>query len=73
MELIESELKRHQIEVDASISQEIIDYKEAIGFAFLGLRTLRAKPTVMASVTGAKIEASCGSIHLPPKGARAFL
>lgn len=73
MELIESELKRHQIEVDASISTEIIDYKEAIGFAFLGLRTLRAKPTVMASVTGAKIEASCGSIHLPPSGARAFL
>lgn len=72
MDLIQSQFERHQIEIDASISQEIIDYKEAIGFAFLGLRTLRGKPTVISSVTGAEIEAPCGSIHLPPRGAVSF-
>ncbi|MEL6133639.1 MAG: anhydro-N-acetylmuramic acid kinase, partial [Bacteroidota bacterium] len=45
-----------------------IDYKEAIIFAFLGLRTLLGNPTTLASVTGAPEDLVTGSIHLPPKG-----
>ena len=45
-----------------------IDFKEAIVFAFLGLQVLLGRPNTLASVTGAKIDALCGSIHLPPSG-----
>lgn len=72
MEKIAAAISQYAIEVDNSISTDIIDYKEAIGFAFLGLRTLTGKPTVMASVTGAEVEAVCGSIHLPPQKAPSF-
>jgi anhydro-N-acetylmuramic acid kinase len=49
----------------ASESVNLIDFKEAIIFAFLGLRTLTGKPNTLPSVTGAKHAAVSGSIHLP--------
>jgi anhydro-N-acetylmuramic acid kinase len=49
-----------------------VDYKEAIVFGFLGLRTLLGKPTTLARTTGAKHDVVTGSIHLPPTGKFAF-
>lgn len=46
-------------------SQELIDYKEALIFAFLGLQTLLGRPNILTSVTGARSAAVAGSIHLP--------
>jgi anhydro-N-acetylmuramic acid kinase len=43
----------------------VVDYKEALIFAYLGLLRLRGKPTVLASATGCKKPMSTGSIHLP--------
>lgn len=44
-------------------SQEIIDFKEAIIFAFLGARYLRNETTTVQSVTGAKMEVCSGCFH----------
>jgi anhydro-N-acetylmuramic acid kinase len=46
-------------------SKEIIDFKEAIVFAFLGARYLRNEPTTIASVTGAKRDICSGVLHIP--------
>lgn len=46
-------------------SKEIIAYKEAIIFAYLGLACLLRISNVWASVTGAKQNSIAGSIHLP--------
>ena len=43
--------------------EKIIDYKEAIVFAFLGARYLRNESTNVPSVTGAKRELSTGVYH----------
>ena len=51
-----------------AISKEVIDYKEALIFAFLGLQTLLGRPNALASVTGAKMDVCGGSIHLPAGG-----
>lgn len=50
-----------------------VDYKEAIVFGFLGLRTLLGLPTTLARTTGARHDVVTGSIHLPPRGQTAFL
>ena len=50
------------------LPRDVIDFKEAIIFAFLGLQTLLGRPNTLASVTGAQIDTCSGSIHLPPKG-----
>lgn len=44
-------------------SEEIIDFKEAIIFAFLGARYLRNETTTVKSVTGASSEVSSGAFH----------
>ncbi|MDZ7741353.1 MAG: anhydro-N-acetylmuramic acid kinase [Bacteroidota bacterium] len=45
--------------------KKIIDYKEALVFAFLGLLRRENKINCLASVTGARQDSSCGSIFLP--------
>ena len=43
--------------------EEVIDFKEAIVFAFLGARYLRNEPTTISSVTGAKLSLCTGVFH----------
>ena len=65
MERLSFYLEKRNITIDTTISDEVIDFKEAIIFAFLGLRTLTGKTNTLASVTGAKMAAVSGAIHLP--------
>lgn len=46
-------------------NKEIIEFKEALIFAFLGLRYLEGKHNALASVTGAQKNVCGGSLHLP--------
>ena len=73
IDCIQQELSSLKVEVDNSVSDELVDYKEAIGFAFLGLRTLTGKTTTLDTVTGASESSVTGSIHLPPAGGWALL
>ncbi len=45
--------------------EQIIDMKEAIVFAFLGVLRLRGEINCLASVTGAKRDSCSGAIYLP--------
>lgn len=60
----------HRLQVHTSCtitipSAEMIAFKEAIIFAFLGCRRLRHETTTLASVTGAARSISSGAIYLP--------
>lgn len=44
---------------------QIVDYKEALVFAFLGLLRAEGKTNVLSSVTGAKSDSCSGKIWLP--------
>ena len=44
---------------------ELISYKEALIFAFLGLKKFRGEINVYRSVTGAAMDSCSGEIHLP--------
>lgn len=46
-------------------SAQIIDFKEAIIFAFLGVLRLREEPNCLRSVTGANYDHAGGAIYLP--------
>jgi anhydro-N-acetylmuramic acid kinase len=46
-------------------SAEIINYKEAIVMGFIGVLRLLEEVNVLASVTGAKRDTSCGDIYNP--------
>jgi len=46
-------------------NKELIDFKEAIIFAFLGYRYLQNKPNNIPSVTGAAVEVVGGTLHTP--------
>jgi anhydro-N-acetylmuramic acid kinase len=46
-------------------SKEIIDYKEALIFAFLGMMRLRGEPNTLASVTGAARDSIGGAVYSP--------
>ncbi len=56
------------IEADLSAPESWVDFKEAIIFAFLGLRVLQGKSTSLATVTGAPFDVVGGAIHLPATG-----
>ena len=53
---------KHQVVVP---SDDIIDYKEALVFAFLGLLRSRNEINVLKSVTGAESDSCSGKIHHP--------
>jgi len=60
------ELLREKVQNEIVIpSDEIINFKEAIIFGFLGLLRWLGKTNVFASVTGAKRDTSSGAIYLP--------
>jgi anhydro-N-acetylmuramic acid kinase len=44
-------------------SREIIDYKEALIFAFLGILRYLGKENILRSATGAKIDSIGGTVH----------
>ncbi|KEZ94003.1 MULTISPECIES: anhydro-N-acetylmuramic acid kinase [Nonlabens] len=46
-------------------NKELIEYKEALIFAFLGVLKLRNENNCLASVTGASMDHSSGKIYLP--------
>lgn len=46
-------------------AREVIDFKEAIVFAFLGLLRWRGEANTLCSVTGARADSIGGAIHLP--------
>lgn len=48
-------------------SEDIIDYKEAIVFAFIGLLRSRKEVNILKSVTGAESDSSSGKIFQPNK------
>jgi anhydro-N-acetylmuramic acid kinase len=64
MEVLEQQLKMQGIHIIPSPPQ-LIDYKEALIFAYLGLQTLLGLPNNMPDATGAKKAICCGSIHQP--------
>jgi anhydro-N-acetylmuramic acid kinase len=68
LEQIRTAIAPMGITVDEATPTAWVDYKEAIVFAFLGLRTLTGRTTTLASATGARQDAVTGSIHLPPDG-----
>lgn len=59
VQLLEKDFKGKLIRPD----QEIIDFKEALIFAFLGARFLRNETTTLKEVTGAKIDLRTGVLH----------
>lgn len=46
--------------------KELIDYKEAICFAYLGLMRILEKQNVSLHVTGARLNSSSGAVYLAP-------
>ena len=67
MEELEKSIAPLGIKIE-SLPKNIVDFKEAIIFAFLGLQTILGRPNILASVTGAKLDVCGGSIHLPKDG-----
>ncbi len=57
-----SKMSKHEIIIPDTM---IIDYKEALIFAFLGVLKLESKVNVLSSVTGAISDSSSGKIWLP--------
>lgn len=68
MDCLKNALEPLEITFSEVPDERIINLKEAIVFAFLGLTTLLGKPNILASVTGAERDICGGSIHLPPRG-----
>jgi anhydro-N-acetylmuramic acid kinase len=68
MNKLKEKISPYNIEVADNIGNEMIDFKEAIIFAFLGLRTLTNLPNTLTEVTGASMPAVSGAIHLPSNG-----
>lgn len=67
MEELGKSIAARGIEIE-SLPKSVVDYKEALIFAFLGMFTLLGKPNIFSAVTGAKSDNLGGSIHLPPGG-----
>jgi anhydro-N-acetylmuramic acid kinase len=72
MQQIASQIEANHIQI-VEADNAIVDFKEAIIFAFLGLFTLLGKPNTLAKATGTPDAVLGGSIHLPAKGFRPLL
>jgi len=55
-------LTKHKLVIPSEL---IIDYKEALIFAFLGVLRVREEVNCLSSVTGASRDSVCGAIYLP--------
>jgi anhydro-N-acetylmuramic acid kinase len=73
MEQISASLEGSGAFPDPDTDKWIVDFKEAIIFAFLGLQTLTGRVNTLTSVTGARQSVAGGSIHLPPSGGMSLL
>ena len=62
--LVEEIQKKSKAKIDVPVA-ELIDFKEALIFAFLGLLKLQGSVNCLASVTGAKQDHSTGKIFIP--------
>jgi anhydro-N-acetylmuramic acid kinase len=67
MEELQKSLTGLGVKID-TLPDAVVDFKEAVIFAFLGLQTLLGRPNALATVTGAKRDVCGGSIHLPAGG-----
>ena len=63
VEVIEEHVSRHGIHVVVPDST-IVEFKEAIIFAFLGLLRIKELPNALASVTGARRDSSGGAVYI---------
>jgi len=60
-----SEIKKNTNTEIIIPEKELIDFKEAVVFAFLGLLRYRNENNCLSSVTGAETDSCCGVISLP--------
>ena len=63
--LIERVLEQTGCKID-TVDQDIINFKEALVFGFLGVLKLRNEINCLSAVTGASRDHSSGKIYLPP-------
>lgn len=59
------QIKHHSVTEIHTPDQQMIEFKECVAFAFIGLKRLLNEPNVIISVTGAKSETSLGAVYLP--------
>ncbi|XP_060080052.1 anhydro-N-acetylmuramic acid kinase-like [Ylistrum balloti] len=64
MDLFKEKLRGTKIEVE-KVDDETICFKEALIFAFLGLRCILGEENVFSCVTGSRCDSVSGSIHRP--------
>lgn len=64
IELIEHHLDASCFEIE-KVDDDTINFKEALIFAFLGMRTLLGEDNVFRETTGARADSISGSIHRP--------
>ena len=64
--LIKDKLKTENFEFE-TVGCQTVKFKEALVFAFLGLRCLIGTDNIFADVTGARADSTSGSIHRPAK------
>lgn len=64
-DLLEERLAKLNVRFSTGTSSYLIDYKEAMIFAFLGLFTLTGRANTLQTATGARSPSPAGSIHLP--------
>lgn len=70
MECISARLNSHVLSLEP-VDEMTINFKEALVFAFLGLRCLLGEENVFRETTGARADTVSGSIHRPMSVGRA--